>query len=227
MKYLLLLLAFILCGCVSQREKEMSDMSFRKSIDILRLQHELAMYKEPENTVRPFVLRKYKQEDGSALEIAIPADGILGSELEFKFRNAKQTVVCDVSYWLPSKDFLITKLLPTFRSSNFVPYSNKFDCDDFSRFFALFSQTFYTRVVINKGMEGIAIGEVHYLKKSPPLLNLTIAGKVLEVPFFEYSKHAINCVVLDDLSILFIEPQSGQEIQLSDEELKSIYYVRF
>ncbi len=228
MKYILLLLMLTLTGCVTQREKELSNINFEISIELLKTQEKLSLYSEPENIVKPLMIRKYKTDDGENLNILAPKDGLISIELEYKFKqlNDKQLIICDNSYWLPSREFVVTKLLPMYRTVNLIPYSDKFDCDDFSRFFSSYAHAFYMRVVINKTMESMAVAEIHYQQKSS-VLNMTIANKPLNVPWYIYEKHAINCIVLDDMSLMFIEPQSGLEVRLTDEELKSIYFAKF
>lgn len=228
MKYILLLLALTLTGCVTQREKELGDINFQRSLELLRTQEKLNLYSEPENMVKPLMIREYKMADGANLKVLAPKDGMVSIELEHKFKQLddKQLVVCDISYWLPSREFVITKLLPMYRTVNLIPYSEKFDCDDSSRFFASYAHAFYMRVVINKSMQSLAVAEVHYQKRTRSM-NITIKDTPINIPWYVYEKHAINCIVLDDMSLMFIEPQSGLEVQLSNEELGSIYFVKF
>ncbi len=219
----------MLFGCSGQREKELSDLMFQRSIELLQTKELVDRYKEPENVQKPLVIRDYKVEDGSPLRIVEPKDCFLGTELEFKFKEVKTLVVCDSTYWLPSREYVTEKLLPMFRHTNKMVYTTKFDCDDFSRQFAFWTQLFYTKTVINKEMEAIAVSEIHYMKKSRVgAIKLSLPLEVdIPIPFYVYEKHAINCIVLDDLSVIFVEPQSGQQEILSDEEIKSIYFCRF
>jgi hypothetical protein len=229
MKYLLILLTIVMFGCSGQREKELSDLNFKRSIELLQTQEKLDAYKEPENVVKPFVIRDYKVEDGSPLRIVSPKDCFLGTELEFKFKDIKTLIVCDNTYWLPSREYVLNKLLPTFRHVNKMVYTEKFDCDDFSKQLSFWSQLFYIKTVFNKSMESIAISEIHYLKKSRAgSIKLKLPVEVdIPIPIYVFEKHAINAFVLDDLTVIFIEPQTGQQEILSEEEIKSIYFCRF
>lgn len=229
MKYILLLLTLFLFGCTTQREKDLSQLAFARSIEILKIQEKLNQYNEPENMAQPLMVRNYKLEDGESLKIIEPKDCLLGMGLEYKFRNIKTLIVCDNTYWLPSREFVSTKLLPQYQLINKATYNTKFDCDDFSRQFAFWSQLFFARVVINKQMEAIAVAEVHYLKRTS-VINIKIKIPLeieIPIPIFTYEKHAINAIVLDDTSVIFIEPQTGKQEILSEEEIKSIYFCRF
>lgn len=226
MKYIIILFTFLLFGCCNQREKELNDLIISQSIDLLQAKEIVTSYTDVDNIARPFVIRSYAMDDGKPLKIVEPQDCILEIELKYRFKNVKSLIISDNTYWLPSRDYVSIRFLPNFIKINRIKYSIKFDCDDFSRKFSVWAQEFYTKTVMNKNMESIAVCELFYMKKIQPL-NLRIGDIIVELPWMRCARHAINCIVLDDLSLMFIEPQSGQEVTLSDDEIKSIYFCRF
>lgn len=226
MKYIIILSIIFLFGCCNQREKELNNLILSQSIEILQAKEIVAAYTDVDNIARPFVIRSYVMDDGKPLKIVEPQDCILETELKYRFKNVKSLIISDNTYWLPSRDYVSIRLLPNFIRINTTKYSIKFDCDDFSEKFSIWTQEFYTKTVMNKNMESIAVCEIFYMKKIRPL-NLRIGDTIVELPWPVGSRHAINCIVLDDLSLMFIEPQSGEEVTLSDDEIKSIYFCRF
>jgi len=85
-------------------------------------------------------------------------------------------------------------------------WDNSFDCNRFTLYFQAFSQIEYFKTS-NGSNSSVAIGEVFYLKDG-------ISG------------HAINCA-LTDSGLIFIEPQTGQVLNLTKKELDSIFFVKF
>lgn len=89
-----------------------------------------------------------------------------------------------------------------------VKWEGRFDCNKFATAYASGAQMRFYRDQFHSWnpAQALAIGEVWYLSPRGP--------------------HAIN-VALTDRGMLFIEPQTGQEITLSSVEKQSIYYARF
>lgn len=86
-------------------------------------------------------------------------------------------------------------------------WDQRFDCDDFARFFAAFCQLANYRTRHDSRAEGLAVGEVFFRKDNG-------------------GGHAIN-VAMTEKGIQFIEPQNGDFIGLSQTEKQSIWFVRF
>ncbi len=216
MKYLLLLL-LLLVGCDEPRTNK----------EIARLNELNKKLEEPENQPLPMTSKTYLfQQDGSVLKVVEPKDCFLSAEVELMFRTLKDNklIVCDNDYWLPSRKFVENKLLPIYRSyidTHKIVYSNKFDCDDFSRYFCVFSQQLYINLVINKNMQAIAVADIHFVRE------MSILALVMNTTWTADAKHAINMILLDDLTVMFIEPQTGNEIKLTDKEKASIYFCKF
>ena len=226
MKCIIILFTFLLFGCYGQREKQLNDLILNQSIELLQAKEIVASYTDIDNITRPFVIRSYVIDEEKTIKIVEPQDCMLETELKYRFKNVKSLTISDNTYWLPSRDYVSIRLLPNFTKNNTIKYSIKFDCDDFSKKFSVYAQEFYTKTVMNKNMESIAVCEIFYMKKIRPL-NLRIGNTIVELPGYVRSRHAINCIVLDDLSLMFIEPQSGEEVSLSNDEIKSIYFCKF
>lgn len=188
--------------------------------------------KEPENQPRPFVTRTYGSSEDNAPKVKIvePSDCIMVQELFALMGLGKTMIVPDVYYWLPSREFVTKKLLPLYKKykeEKHFTYGPKFDCDDFSRNFSIFAQSVYTDLVINKNIEAICAGELYYVPD--PETVFYIGGKfifnVKTIPAGE--NHAINIIILDDMSVMFIEPQTGEEVTLSPTEKHNIIFCKF
>ncbi len=126
----------------------------------------------------------------------------------------------DFTYWRPSKDFVNSFIYPFYKNfldENKAPYSAKFDCDDFSRTFCTISQLYFLHTESNRFEQGISIGEL-YFKRDP---DYSI------IPFESPKNHAINVVIIDTGEVIFFEPQNGQEVMLTENEIKSIYLIKF
>jgi hypothetical protein len=126
------------------------------------------------------------------------------------------------SFWLPSKEFVLDVISPdvfTFLGQEkLYVYQNKFDCVQYTRAYMMVGQIDYIHYQPDGEMKRIAIGQVCY-KPDP--------GK-FEVPKgFENEGHSINIVVLMNGETIFIEPQTGKEIELSVTEIKSIFFIEF
>jgi hypothetical protein len=215
--FLLLFMALFLCGC------QMKTEAFIR-------QEKMA---QPENQPREKVSRYYGFVDTQEImTISEPADYLVAKEIEWRY-NAVKPIITDTEYWLPSKEFVTEKLLPAFRKhmkDNKIKYTRKFDCDDFSALFHSFSQKFYSDMVINKMPQAISVAEIYYVKTTTFITDFPVLGILklpTAIPITVEDKHAINAIILDDLSVIFIEPQSGEECSMTVKEGKTIYYCKF
>lgn len=125
----------------------------------------------------------------------------------------------------------------------FGVWRKKFDCDEFAQMFMIFLKMEFLSYDIQEEMEkasrmiheinnedyfdkliggvfdsqnepeGIAVGEVWFSQK--------VEGS--DYP----SNHAINIVFLGPDNFIFIEPQDSSILHLSEEEINSIYFIRF
>lgn len=96
-------------------------------------------------------------------------------------------------------------------SKGIAGWEGRFDCNKFATAYAsgaqmqFYRETFHSRIPA----QALAIGEVWYL---PAWAN--------------GGAHAIN-VAVTERGVLFIEPQTGNEVILTNAERRSIYYCRF
>jgi hypothetical protein len=123
-------------------------------------------------------------------------------------RDSKK-FVGDNNYNMPTKNWIKLEFSPFFmgilKNLN-LPYTSKFDCDDYSSLYRVLAQISHRKS--SGDAEGIAVAEIMY--KPNWAKGLT---------------HAINAAYTET-GWIFIEPQGGQVIQLTEEEINSIYYVR-
>lgn len=113
----------------------------------------------------------------------------------------------DEFFNLPSYDWVFNAFYPYFqkelRRLKIDGWSNKFDCEDFTKFFKTLAQACHKS---SKGTaEGLAVGEISYTKTSG-----------------EY--HSIN-IIETEKGLIFLEPQTGESLILTENEKNSINKV--
>ncbi len=117
--------------------------------------------------------------------------------------------VGDSNYNMPTKNWIKLEFSPFFMGilrNLSLPYSFKFDCDDYASLYRVLAQICHKKSAGNG--EGIAVAEIMYKPHWANGMN-----------------HAINGAYTDE-GWVFIEPQGGQIIKLTQEEIDTIYYVR-
>jgi hypothetical protein len=115
----------------------------------------------------------------------------------------------DVSYAMPTKDWLLTKFYPWFKAQrwggNWSTWQRKNDCDNFARAFCVFAQDAHAASA-GSDAEGLAVGEFCFHSTSGP--------------------HAIVCAIVET-GIIYIEPQNGTELKLTKQEEQSCFRASF
>lgn len=122
----------------------------------------------------------------------------------------------DRAYALATLGYLLGAFYRWFKDEMFRVVGNewnkRFDCDDFARFFAAWAALANRIADKAEGHpEGLAVGECWFKQDSG-------------------GGHAINIALteIDEaLAVVFIEPQNGKRLALSQSECHSIFYVRF
>jgi len=123
------------------------------------------------------------------------------------------SVFADPEYNLLSKDWVETNaqmdFLQFLRDLGLTEWKqNVGDCDDFAKAFTVFLKSYIKKEHPNAASP--AVGEIYYIRD-------------------EGGAHAINVIVLDDpsglYSLSFFEPQAQKFVNLSQEEIKSIYFL--
>lgn len=121
--------------------------------------------------------------------------------------------IADRNYSVPTKNWVVRNYKKYFKKKmNADPtlglqWRQKHDCDDFSCAYRMYMQALHS-VQPGKSGESIAVSEIWYVTD-------------------DGGAHAINMVIVDDYQPLFIEPQTGDPVRLSNKEKKSVYYVRY
>jgi hypothetical protein len=130
----------------------------------------------------------------------------------------KNIAVSDRTYFLPTLDTVTKEIFPKYwqwlASLKLTKWVHRWDCDNFAEAFKMFSCGYYQQQ-IESNAEGIGIGIVHY-KAIRRAENNTSGG------------HAINVIFINnnnDLDIIFIEPQNGKILNLTEEEKNSIWLL--
>jgi len=123
------------------------------------------------------------------------------------------SVFTDPEYNLLSKDWVETNaqmdFLQFLRDLGLTEWKqNVGDCDDFAKAFTVFLKSYVKKK--HPDAASPAVGEIYYVRD-------------------EGGSHAINIIVLDDpsglYSLEFFEPQLQKFVSLSNEEIKSIYFI--
>lgn len=114
----------------------------------------------------------------------------------------------DDTYGAPTHSWLFTSFYPWFRETlrreGNEGWTRKHDCDNFARRFAVHAQEAHAET--GDRNEGLAVGEFCYISPRGP--------------------HAIVCAITDK-GLTFIEPQTGGELTLTQQELQSCFRVSF
>ena len=137
-----------------------------------------------------------------------------------KCPNIKPELVImpDVKYFVLGRDWLFDDFKAYYTNKmwklghwkiGYGIWKKDFDCDKFSRGYAWYASVCHGEA-LHSISEGLAVGELYYYIKGD-----------------KSQGHAINCAIVDDYEMIFIEPQTAGEVELSDKELESIDFVKF
>lgn len=141
-------------------------------------------------------------------------------ELRQHFGKTNIFITGDRKYWLPSKEWIESFVVfyKGMLEKNKVTYSKQFDCEDFAMLFKVMASKCFVDT-ITTDCDGIAIGEYWYYPDINVYLQL-VSGIVLE-------GHAINAIILDTGDVIYIEPQTGNIVKLTDSEKSKPYFIKF
>lgn len=128
-------------------------------------------------------------------------------------------IVSDKNYFCPTKEMVQKEISPKYwkwlSSLKLTKWMHRWDCDNFADAFKLFSCGYYEQVIESEA-NGIAVGVIHYNANSRAE-DGTSGG------------HAINIIYinneLNNLEVIFLEPQNCSIIQLNQREFESIKTV--
>lgn len=132
-------------------------------------------------------------------------------ELRSSFPTWTHVMCYDTTYARPTAAWLVDKFYPWWKvnrwNSNLDKWTRKNDCDNFARAYAVACQDAHAET--EQGDEALAVGEFCYIGSSH------VKGS-----------HAIICAFTDEGRI-FIEPQTGQRLKLTPEEIQTCYHAAF
>lgn len=142
-------------------------------------------------------------------------NSVSAKQLRYKFnkqvsRKAK-VVTADRAYvGVPKKWILGEFFIEWFkvRKEFNIKYDTKFDCDNFSGLYKALVQLFFSKSSKVK-TDGLALGEIHFTQKD--------GG----------GGHSIITAMVEDGEWIFIEPQTGLQIDLSPSEKRSVWFAYF
>jgi hypothetical protein len=124
------------------------------------------------------------------------------------FKNA-QIFVTDSDYARPMTSYLTGKFNEFYRQwltdHNLDVWKDRWDCDNFSSTYYVFCQMCHFKS--KRPEQGIAVGELFYIQDSG-------------------GGHAVNCAITEK-GFIMIEPQNGQEFELTSSEKLKVALVRF
>jgi len=119
----------------------------------------------------------------------------------------------DANYSIPTKNWVVRNFKKYFKNKMHsdktlgMIWKDKHDCDNFATAYRMYMQSLHS---IQEGESGqsIAVAEIWFMQDNG-------------------GAHAINMVIVDNYEPLFIEPQTGNQIRLSNQEKKSTWFVRY
>ena len=141
------------------------------------------------------------------------------SELKSKLPPYGTFLASDATYAVPTKRWLLDVYGPFYRKWTFdhdlLNWRDVWDCDDFAALYRILASACHAKT--NEGLfkerkQGLAVGEFSYRRID--LKNNTSVN------------HALN-VALTDEGLVFIEPQTMMEATLSEDDIRSCWFMRF
>jgi hypothetical protein len=118
-------------------------------------------------------------------------------------------IFSDDSFAIPTKRWLLEDFWVWFYERRLelglMKWTRNNDCDNFARAYAQYAADCHA--LTSNQTEGLAVGEFYYRPASG-------------------GGHAI-VIALTDEGVIFIEPQTGKQLQLTQEEISSCFFVRF
>lgn len=130
----------------------------------------------------------------------------------------RNIAVADQNYYLPTLEQVQNEIFPKYwqwlGSLRLTRWVHKWDCDNFAEAFKMFSCGYYQQIIESQA-DGISVGIIHY-------------KALLRAESNTRGGHAINVVFINNnnnLDIIFIEPQNGKILNLTQEEKDSIWLL--
>ncbi len=132
------------------------------------------------------------------------------SNIRSFYQFTSDVKVSDQKYAIVDRDWLETEWYNYYRKVldglNIHGWSHDFDCDNFASLYCALLQVCHKAG--NTTSDGISVGEFWYITE-------------------DGSGHAIVTAIVGDNQVIYIEPQSGSVLSLTDKERYSCLFVRF
>jgi hypothetical protein len=153
---------------------------------------------------------------------------ISAQDLLIPFYNRKKIpknfVISDENYFCPTKSLIQNEIFPQYwkwlSSLRLTKWIHKWDCDNFADAFKLFSCGYYANI-IEHDAKSIGIGVINYIANSKAEDGLK-GGHAINII---YSENQNSNDGFGNFDLLFLEPQTGQFYDLTEEEFNSIWTV--
>lgn len=133
----------------------------------------------------------------------------LSKSEKIRLYNTVDFICPDKEYAIVKKEWLLGKFYDwhktILKDIGCEVWDDKFDCDKFSTTFRIFAHLAFKLTNPNTTAQSALVGEIYYKINADPNRG-----------------HAINFAMDKDRQIYFIEPQTGKEIKLTQEEIDSI-----
>lgn len=118
-------------------------------------------------------------------------------------------IYSDETYAIPTRRWLLEDFWAWFYERRLelglMKWTRNNDCDNFARAYAQYAADCHA--LTSDQTEGLAVGEFYYRQASG-------------------GGHAI-VIALTDVGVIYIEPQTGKQLELTQEEIGSCFFVRF
>lgn len=140
---------------------------------------------------------------------------MLKALVKMEFQNA-EVAIDDETYIICDLDWITKQFSPYFKTKT-VKYSKKFDCEDFVRMFKVETQLSHN--ASKSKIQSPIIAEIHFVQRVSEVDDIRL----------EY-RHAINMILVvteESFAFMFYEPIESKFISLTNEQISSIYYIRF
>ena len=153
---------------------------------------------------------------------------ISNQEIIVPFYNNKRLprnfIISDQNYFCPKRSFVFEELIPKYWSwleaLKFTKWQHDWDCDNFADALKLFACGYYNQNIDSEA-EGISVGVINYMAIIRAEDN-TSGGHAINIIYVENEDASDG---LNNFDIIFIEPQNGSELKLSQKEFDSIWTV--
>jgi len=130
---------------------------------------------------------------------------------KFSTRLSGKIFIGDKTYSIPNKSWIKKEYYNIYKKfmqdNQLYQWKENNDCDQFASIYRILAQSLHAKQ-LQSSAESITVGEMWYMKDG-------------------YGGHAINLVVVDNFQVMFIEPQNGVQLNLTQEELNTCWLIRF